>query len=621
MTEEQSVSAGGAARQLTAVADFPDIRDRYYEPPLIQLESAMVPPGDLLILDQGTEGACTGFATAAALNLLRQRQGSLVPSDSASPRMLYEMARIHDEWEGSGYEGSSVRGAIKGFFHNGVCREQDAPYVSNQTDWSLSVEQAKQARQLILGSYYRLRPVLVDYHAALQQAGAIVVSANVHRGWTAPRKGRIQYSPQNIGGHAFCIIGYDASGFLIQNSWGAQWGGFRSFKGVAHWSYHDWAETIVDAWVMRLAVPTPTAFELTHRVSRAAGTELPERKKHTPRRQDVIGHIVHVDDGKLVATGSYGTPMASLEETAKLLREGAEAQERKYDHLLFYAHGGVTDAAAAARHASATRDGFKRNRIYPIHFIWETGLMEEVGDILASKLADRGGRVTGFADAMDFLIEKLSAGIGRALWREMKQDATRTFAANAESAAAVKTLLGANGGLERPLKVHLVGHSAGSNFASEFINKWRKLAPVGQVVDNCFVLAAACTVNQYKRHLRSALDDKYLRHLTIYGLSEKRELDDTVGPYSKSLLHLVSKAFEDAPDTPILGMEIYSRGIAAHSRQTVVYTAGDGRKRTDAVSHGGYGSDLTTLNDILKVVCGEHYRPSLAFRQEELAPV
>lgn len=621
MAEEQSVNAGGASRQLTAVADFPDIRDRYYEPPLIQLESALLPPGDLMILDQGTEGACTGFATAAALNLLRQRQGSLTPTDGASPRMLYEMAKIHDEWEGSGYEGSSVRGAIKGFFHNGVCREHDAPYISNQAGWSLSVEQAKQARQLILGSYYRLRPILVDYHAALQQAGVIVVSASIHRGWTAPKKGAIQYSPQSIGGHAFCIIGYDAKGFLVQNSWGGQWGGFGGIKGVAHWSYHDWAETIGDAWVMRLAVPTPAAFELTHRISRAAGIELPESKKHAPRRQDVVGHIIHVDDGKLVAAGSYGTPMSSLEETAKLLREGAEADERKYDHILFYAHGGVTDATAAARHASATRDGFKRNRIYPIHFIWETGLMEEIGDILSSKLADRGGRVAGFADAMDFLIEKLSAGIGRALWREMKRDAERSFAAGAESAAAVKTLLSVNDGLARPLKIHLVGHSAGSNFASEFINRWRKLAPAGQVLDNCFVLAAACTVDQYSRHLRPALDENYLRHLTIYNLSEKRELDDTVGPYSKSLLHLVSRAFEEAPDTPILGMEVCSRHVASHPRQTLLYTSGDGRSRTDALSHGGYGSDLTTLNDILKVVCGKQYKPSQAFRPEELAPV
>lgn len=619
MPEANTIDAGGATRSLTVISDFPDIRDRYYEPPLVQLESVLPVPANSLILDQGTEGACTGFATAGALNLLRQRQGTLAPSDGASPRMLYEMAKIHDEWEGSGYEGSSIRGAIKGFFHNGVCREQDAPYIANQSDWTLSVEQAKRARELILGSYYRLRPVLVDYHAALQQAGAIIVSANIHAGWTNPNGGKIEYSTRNLGGHAFVIVGYDADGFLVQNSWGTSWGGFSGAKGVGHWSYHDWAETIIDAWVLRLAVPTPSAFELTHRVPRRAGTELPETKKHSPRRQDVIGHIIHIDDGKLIETGTYGTPLASLKETAKLLREGAEAAERKYDHILFYAHGGVTEAVGAARKTAAMRDGFKRNGIYPIHFIWETGLFEELSDIIAGKLLDRGGRVAGFPDAIDFLVEKLTASIGRSLWREMKADAQRSFDAASQSAKAVQTILKVNEGLKRPLKIHLVGHSAGSNFVSEFLNAWRLLAPKGTAVENCFVLGAACTVGQYERHMLAALKDEYLRHLTIYNLSEARELDDSVGPYSKSLLYLVSKAFEEDQETPILGMEVHSRSLPNHAKRTVLYTSGDGRRRTDATTHGGYGSDLTTLNDVLKVVCGKNYRPSLGFRAEELA--
>lgn len=617
----EHIDAGGASRKLTAVRDFPDIRDRYYEPPLIALESMLPAPANPLILDQGTEGACTGFATAAALNLLRVRQGSLAAGDSASPRMIYEMAKLHDEWEGSGYEGSSVRGAIKGFFHNGVCREQDAPYVANERHWSLTVEQAKRARDLILGSYYRLRPVLVDYHAALQQAGAIVVSADIHSGWTNPRSGRIKYTTRSSGGHAFTIVGYDADGFLIQNSWGSDWGGFGGINGIAHWSYHDWAETVIDAWVMRLAVPTPSAFELTHRAPRVAGTELPEEKKHAPRRQDVIGHIIHLDDGRLIETGTYGTPLESIQETARLLREGAEADKRKYNHLLFYAHGGVTDAVAAARRASVMRDGFKRNGIYPIHFLWETGLIEELGDIIVSKLADRGGRVSGFADAMDFLIEKLTGGIGRALWREMKADAERAFARSAQSAEAVRTLIKVNNGLKKPLKVHLVGHSAGSNFVAEFIRAWSWLAPKGVSAENCFVLGAACTVAQYERDLRPALNDGRLGHLTIYNLSEQRELDDSVGPYSKSLLYLVSKAFEESAEAPILGMEVHSNRIATHRKQTLLYTSGSDRSRTDAMTHGGYGADLTTLNDVLKTIRGKDYRPSLAFRAEELAAV
>ena len=618
MAEDKTMQVEGAERALTAIADFPDIRDRFYEPPLIALE-ASVSPKDLFILDQGKEGACTGFATAAALNILRRRQGLMTAGDSASPRMLYEMAKIHDEWSGSDYEGSSIRGAIKGFFHNGACLTHVAPYVDGEQGWSLTVDQAKNARELTLGAYYRLRPILVDYHAALQQAGVIIASATVHPGWSAPDKGKIVYSKINSGGHAFAIVGYDQEGFIIQNSWGTVWGN----GGIAHWSYHDWAETIIDAWVMRLAVPTPAAFELTHRVPRAAGTELPDTNKYSPRRQDVIGHIIHIDDGKLITTGTYATPLASLEETAALLRAGAqkEGEDRKYDHLLFYAHGGVTDAVAAARKTAALREGFKRNRIYPIHFLWETGLIEEVGDILAGQLAGRGGKIAGFEEQIDHIIEKLSAGIGRALWREMKGDAARSFDSKADSATAVRTMLEANKGLKRPLKVHLVGHSAGSNFVGEFVNAWRTLAPKGINIKNCFVLGAACTVDQYTNHFLPALVDGRLGHLTVYNLSDQRERDDSVGPYSKSLLYLVSRAFEEKPKTSLLGMDIYSRALEPHRKCTILYTVAKGRDRTDATSHGGYGSDLVTLNDILKTVLGTAYNPTLAFRPEELAGV
>ncbi len=48
-------------RTLNATPDVPDFRDYIYEPALIQLRPAMEPPQDLHILDQHSEGACTGL--------------------------------------------------------------------------------------------------------------------------------------------------------------------------------------------------------------------------------------------------------------------------------------------------------------------------------------------------------------------------------------------------------------------------------------------------------------------------------------------------------------------------------------------------------------------------------
>ena len=56
-----------------------------------------------LILNQGQEGACTGFGLACVANYLLWRQhlalGGSVPA-SVSLRMFYNPARHYDEWPG-----------------------------------------------------------------------------------------------------------------------------------------------------------------------------------------------------------------------------------------------------------------------------------------------------------------------------------------------------------------------------------------------------------------------------------------------------------------------------------------------------------------------------------------
>jgi len=52
-----------------ATQDTPDTRDHLYEPALIKLAPERAPQVEReQILDQGSEGACTGFALAAVIN-------------------------------------------------------------------------------------------------------------------------------------------------------------------------------------------------------------------------------------------------------------------------------------------------------------------------------------------------------------------------------------------------------------------------------------------------------------------------------------------------------------------------------------------------------------------------
>ncbi|MCB1799985.1 MAG: peptidase C1, partial [Gammaproteobacteria bacterium] len=146
-------------------------------------------PRNLNIRDQGQEGACTGFGLAAVID--RQVNETRVAGKgkpvSVSVRMLYEMARRYDEWEGEDYEGSSCRGAIKGWYNMGVCREELYPY-QGRKQRTYSVAAAKDARNCTVGAYFRLGKRISDYHAALNETGAIFCSADVHVGWDAPDK-------------------------------------------------------------------------------------------------------------------------------------------------------------------------------------------------------------------------------------------------------------------------------------------------------------------------------------------------------------------------------------------------------------------------------------------------
>lgn len=589
---------------LNAVNDIPDLRDRMYEPFLAPLKRTMEPPATLTILDQLSEGACTGFGLAAVINFQSRRQGSgagPAGTRGVSARMLYEMAKRFDEWPGQSYSGSSCRGAIKGWFNMGVCSWASWPYVDQQPG-ALTVDIAKEARSISIGAYYRVRPIIVDYHAALNEAGAVYVSADVHNGWMSPVNGKIVQQQKIVGGHAFAIVGYDETGFFVQNSWGSSWGK----KGVAHWSYEDWQANVKDAWVVQLALPTPQIFPGFARSALQGKASKPET---APRRTDIMGHFVHVDDGAFFTKGNYFSNLNDVEETARLV-----ADSDKYDHLLFYAHGGLNSPDASAKRIYAMKETFKRNRIYPYHFMYDTGLGEELKDVILGKKDRTEERMEGITDWSDRFIENRMRRTGRALWREMKQGAASPFAdADSDGSRVLQAFLEAFAASGKPKKIHLVGHSTGGILMAHL---WTRLNALDATLKlgTISLLAPAATVADYKTLYRPLLP--MLRNMTIYNLSDQLEKDDqTAFIYRKSLLYLVSRAFEEAQDMPILGMQIFNKGL---NDVDFVYSEGDPalNKRSESTAHGGFDNDPATMNDILRRVLGK--LPAVPFTKQSL---
>ncbi len=575
---------------LNAVSDVPDIRDRYYEPSLIPLKDKIDPAQGLLILDQGQEGACTGFGLSAVINFIHRPSN---PGNGASPRMLYEMAKRFDEWEGDDYSGSSCRGAIRGWYHNGICLEKNWKYFDNKPG-RLTPARAKKAREMTVGAYYRLRPNIVDYHHAVNEAGALYLSAQVHAGWGEPEKGEIKLQDRVIGGHAFAVVGYNKSGFWVQNSWGESWGN----KGIALWSYEDWQRNVQDAWVVNLAYPTPSIFPGIARIGITPQQGALSGK--SPTRSEIIGHFIHLDDGRFHTTGKYSSTLNDTLETTLHL-----TKIDRYEHILLYAHGGLNSTDASARRIAAMKDTFKANGIYPYHFMYDTGLLEEIGDVVRRKKSKTEERIEGITDMSDWLLEKLTRVPGRALWREMKSGARKPFIPGGDGRKVVKAFSTVIKTAAYPRKLHLAGHSTGAILMAWLLMELKR-AKTPFRVTSCSLLAPAATMALFQASYANLLNTSGfgIDNFGVYNLSESLELEDNIGGvYRKSLLYMVSRAFEEITPAPILGMMRYAKEETGLPAESVYVSDGNPppgvEVPTASISHGGFDNDPYTMNHML----------------------
>jgi len=194
----------------------------------------------------------TGFGLATVANYLASTRKVVPDREEASPHMLYEMAKRYDEWPGEDYEGSSARGAMKGWHKHGICSRKLWPDRIHGNGQSLTDDRARDALRRPLGAYFRVNHKdLVAMHSAIAEVGILYATATVHTGWSKVKlDGLIPTEDDEIGSHAFAIVGYDQQGFYIQNSWGHDWGA----EGFALITYDDWLSNGADVWVARLTL-------------------------------------------------------------------------------------------------------------------------------------------------------------------------------------------------------------------------------------------------------------------------------------------------------------------------------------------------------------------------------
>jgi hypothetical protein len=637
-TKPSAKAPAALSRALDALPDPADFRDQLFAPTLIEVPprlpverylAAKVP-----VLDQKREGACVGFALATVAHFLLRGRGVDPDRAKVSPRMFYEMAKRYDEWPGEDYAGTSARGGMKGWHKHGVCSERIWPYLvgSPRVDCDLSDARVRDALQRPLGAYYRVNHRdVVALHSAITEVGVLLATARAHSGWKRPRKdGRIVPSGEELAGHAFAIVGYDEAGFWIQNSWGASWG--RGGLGLL--TYDDWLERGMDAWVARLGAPVKlhtarsTSVALSASASRATAFTF----------ADVRPHVVSVgNDGAFRTKGTYGT---SADDVARIFAalpatfaEWGDAKHR----LLLYAHGGLVDEQGAVQVVANYRQPLLDAHVYPLAFIWRTDYLTTLRNILED--AARRRRPEGAIEAaknflfdrLDDMLEPLARGLtGKAEWDEIKENA-RLASESATGAARfvaeqVRTLAAASG---VALELHLVAHSAGSIFLGPMIDVLTQPVP-GIVappvrVETTTVWAPACTIDLFDKAYAPALESGRLKKLAVYLLTENAERDDDcANVYHKSLLYLVSNAFEEKQHIPLirngfplLGMQRFADDTLVAARLRALVAAGkvelvlapnsepeSGTRCSRAQHHSAFDDDRATVTSTFRRIVG-----------------
>lgn len=647
-----------AARKasLNALPDSIDIRDWIYQPSLLPVPPVLVNCARVPeILDQGQEGACTGFALAAVANFLLHNQGQ---DRRVSPRMLYEMARRYDEWPGEWYEGSSARGAMKGWLRHGVAR---------RTLWKDSQHGTKHMTQDVVrdamkcpgGAYYRVNHRQVrDMHAALAEVGILYATLMVHDGWMEPGPRTVPVAYVNgtrkstlklpvitrqgraDGGHAVAIVGYTEQGFIIQNSWGPGWGA----GGFALLPYEDYMLHATDVWVAQLGVPVSVDVWAEEEKKNATISEGASRALPALTLDSLRPYVIDVgNNGELSNNGDYWTTPEDLERlvTQDIPQATADWKKRR---VMLYLHGGLNREKSAAKRIAAMRGPCLANEIYPLHVMWETGFMESLtgyfGDWFtnADKLSGRS-LLDSVGEGRDWMIERSLAFPLRKIWGEMKENA-RLASEHRDKLGAMQLLAsyirqaGKTGGKgARPWELHVVAHSAGSIF---FAHMLRHILELELPLRSVQFLAPAVELEVFRDKVFKPATQGQCPLPIMYLLSDAAELGDTVGGqlvYGKSLLYLVSNACEKKRGTPILGMNCFLaqdkamqtayQTVDANGLPNLILTKDSeenpeqARTASTSRSHGGFDNDVATMNSVLFRILGAS--PARPFNARDLA--
>jgi len=265
----------------------------------------------------------------------------------------------------------------------------------------------------------------------------------------------------------------------------------------------------------------------------------------------------------------------------------------------------------------AKRRFWELNGVYPVYFVWETGLLETLTVIARDAIPKRVAR----GPISDMAIERAARPGGKVVWGRMKSGAEKASASDGAAAliAALAGVLWKE--LKGEIEFHALGHSAGAIFHAFFLPLLVGQRPPGVPpvdVRTLHLLAPALTTELFKARLQKLIGQgQPITSLTTYTMTDELEQrDDSLRPYGKSLLYLVSQAFEDEVPASILGLQkslksdlqlIRFFGLAGTEKVGhITFSPSPAgtplNARTESITHGGFDNDIATMTSVIRRV-------------------
>lgn len=351
----------------------------------------------------------------------------------------------------------------------------------------------------------------------------------------------------------------------------------------------------------------------------AIETELPEADVALLRR-----HVINLRMGAFSSGGLFQTTREDVEAlfADHLPRSLADLKQRDPNarlKLVFFAHGGLNEELESLKKARNRIPFYLENQCYPLFFVWETGPKETLRDIVGQIFGFGTGRalaetVSSFTDPV---LEAQFRNVGFSMWANMKLSAERAFLPKQGGTFVVERLAAFWKQHSADMEIHAIGHSAGTIFDAHFVSalcQQPSNPPIA--IESLHFLAPAITVQLFNDTLKDLVGGR-VKALTLYTMARDFELADRVGPYRKSLLYLVSRAFEDAPETLILGLDESLRRdpemrdffglLNPRRRQADVLfsvTEAGGAHSTIARKHGDFDNDRLTMGSVMRRILG-----------------